>query len=115
MIKKYNNLEVGSLFKGRSSGKTYEIKSIRIYVYRGNYLLNLVKPKSRITTILREISMVMDGRVRRILLKRAENCKYPQNSRILKEGFNIVDNNGRLRVSWKESLYLMDNKKQGGN
>jgi len=55
--------------------------------------------------------MVMDGRVRRILLKQTETCKYAQNSRILKEGFNIVDNNGRLRVSWKESLYLMDNKK----
>jgi len=111
VIKKYNSLEAGSLFRGRLSGKTYEIKSVRIYVYRGNCLLNLVKPKSRITTVLREISMVMDGRVRRILLKQTETCKYAQNSRILKEGFNIVDNNGRLRVSWKESLYLMDNKK----
>ena len=99
------------MFKGRQSGRTYEIKSIIIYVYRGRYLLNLVKPKSEITTVFRYISMAMDGRARRILLKQTEYCRYPKNSRILKEGFNIVDNNGRLRVSWQESLYLVDNKK----
>lgn len=117
----YNNY-IGLKFKGVKSNEIYTLSNIKVYVrpqFHATKNVNVIKPKMKLAYVLREIILVPKYK-RAILVKDIEvggtgvgkiEHLSPKNSWIIKRSNNLVDNTGRLRISWKEKLILVDDEK----
>lgn len=110
----YNKF-IGLKFRGVRSNEIYTISNISIYIHpiKSSFIrLNLIKPKSRVSFIVREITLVPRYKSIGIQLKDVENLDAPlKNSWIIRQSENLVDAKGRLKISWNEKLILIDNEK----
>jgi len=116
MVKKYNPVQKGDCFKGAQTGKIYKFEYIKLYVIRytpggGKTVLRLLKPKTRIDRVIREICLVPVKYGRGILLKDLDDSKRVENSWIIKQGNCLVDDKGRLKISYNEKLTLIKDER----
>ena len=118
----YDNY-IGLKFRGVRSNEIYTLSNIKEHVrpqFHATKNINVVKPKMKLAYVLREISLVPKYKRVPILVKDIEvggtgvgkiEHLSPKTSWIIKRSNNLVDNTGRLRISWKEKLILVDDEK----